>query len=306
MRIVVVGAGAMGMLFGGRLARAGHDVTFVETDAARVAMINAQGVCENDESIPCRAGLPGALRGEADLLILFTKALHTGAAIRANAGLLRTGGVVLTLQNGLGNGAVIGEVVGQENVLVGITNWPADIVGNGRIHVGGTGTVKLWSLDGADRPVVHRVAEILDGARLAATAEPTVEVAIWQKVIFNAALNGVAALTRMTVGQIGDCADTRAVALGMVTEGIAAALASGVTVDAAGVRAQVDFALVHHRDHKASMLQDIEAGRVTEVEAIHGGLLLAARSAGLAVPTLETCTALLRGLDQANQLRRKT
>ncbi|EQB12458.1 ketopantoate reductase family protein [Sphingobium lactosutens] len=301
MKVAVVGAGAMGMLFGGRLARAGHDVMLIDVDAARVSAIDAHGVTENGAAVSCRAFLPGtAPRSMADLLIVFTKATHTVPAIRQNAALLRPGGVVLTVQNGLGNGSAIAAEVGADHVLVGITNWPADLEGHGEIHVSGSGMVKLWSFDGEDRPVVHSIADALEDAGLNASAEPSVDSAIWTKVIFNATLNGIAALTGLTVGQIGDIEPTRALAMRLVAEGVAIAGASGITIDEEEVRSSVAFALTHHRDHKPSMLQDVEAGRRTEVDAIQGALVNAAYRHGIAVPALETCAALLRGIDARN------
>lgn len=298
MKVVVIGAGAMGMLFGGKLAGAGHDVTLIDVDAERVAAIAGHGVVINGDAIACHADLPGAApAGSADLLVVFTKATHTLHAIRQNAALLRDEGVVLTVQNGLGNGATIAAHVGADRVLVGITNWPADLVGHGEIHVGGTGMVKLWSFDGADRPIAYTVASALDNAGLHASAEPSVERAIWEKVIFNATLNGIAALTGLTVGQIGDIDVVRALAMRVVDEGVAVAEASGIAIDAAEVRSAISFALAHHRDHKPSMLQDVAAGRRTEVDAIQGALVDAAHRHGIAVPTLETCAALLRGID---------
>ncbi|WP_171798652.1 MULTISPECIES: 2-dehydropantoate 2-reductase [unclassified Novosphingobium] len=297
MKIMVVGAGAMGTLFGGRLARAGHQVVFVDTDPARVAAIAANGVWENDIPACCAAALPGVAQGETDLLILFTKAQHTAAAMVQNAGALRPDGMVLTLQNGLGNGVAIAGVVGADRVLVGITNWPADLLGHGRIHVAGHGMVKFWSLTGADTPAIHRVAAALAEADLGASAEPSVKVAIWEKVIFNAALNGICALTRMTVGEVGDFAPARDLALQVVAEGITIALANDVAVDGERVRQAVAFAMTHHRAHKPSMLQDVEAGRPTEVDAIQGGLLAAAHRHGMTTHALAHCTALLRSID---------
>ncbi|WCT79251.1 ketopantoate reductase family protein [Novosphingobium humi] len=298
MKVVVVGAGAMGTLFGGRLARTGHQVVFVDTDPARVATIAADGVWENDTPARCEAAMPGVVEGEADLLILFTKSQYTAAAMAQNAGALRPDGMVLTLQNGLGNDVAIADVVGADRVLVGITNWPADLLGHGRIHVAGHGTVKFWSLTGEDRPVIHQVAAALAEADLGATAEPSVKAAIWEKVIFNAALNGICALTRMTVGQVGDFPPARDLASQVVEEGIAIAKANDVAVDDERVRQSVAFAMANHRAHKPSMLQDVEAGRLTEVDAIQGGLLATAHRHSVPAPALSNCTALLRSLDQ--------
>lgn len=305
MKIVIVGAGAMGTLFGGRLARAGHQVVFVDTDNARIGAIAQQGVFENGVAALCEAALPSTLEGVADLLILFTKSLHTALAMKANAAALKPDGLVLTLQNGLGNGEAIAEVVGASRVLVGITNWPADLLDHGRIHVDGAGIVKLWSLTGEDSPALHTVSDALSDAGLSATAEPSVQQAIWEKVIFNAALNGIAALTGMAVGQIGDFGPVRELAMRIVTEGVVVAEAAGVTVEPDKVSASVEFAMEHHRGHKPSMLQDVEAGRPTEVDAIQGGLLKAAIQWGVAAPALETCAALLRGLDHRAAITRK-
>lgn len=304
MKVVVIGTGAMGTLFGSRLARTGHDVTFIDADRERVDVINRDGVAENHEGTAAKAAMPGQVLGTVDLVIVFTKAMFTAAAIEQNLGLIGEDTSVLTLQNGLGNGEKIAALTGADKVLCGITNWPADLVGHGQIHVDGQGTVKLWSLDGTDRPSIHAVATALDDAGLSATAEPEVQRHIWEKVIFNAALNGVGALTRLTVGEIGDFAPSREIALGIVAEGIAIAHGSGVPVDGAAVEASVEFSMANHRQHKTSMLQDVEAGRLTEVDSIHGGLLDAAQAAGVKAPLLHACTSLLRSIDHANGLRR--
>lgn len=298
MKVVVIGAGAMGSLFGGRLARAGHAVVFVDADPGRVDAIAAAGIVENGLATPCRAAVPGTIDSPADLVIVFTKTMFTSAAIEQNPGAIGADTVVLTLQNGLGNAERIAAVVGPERVLLGVTNWPADLVDHGSIHVGGEGTVKLWSFDGQDRPAIYAVVAALDAAGLRASATRDIVAQVWEKVIFNAALNGVAALTRMTVGQIGDFAPTRDLAFAIVEEGLAIAAGQGIALDPAAVRGAVSFALAHHRDHKASMLQDIEAGRPTEVDSIQGGLLDAAVAAGMAVPHLRACTALLKGLER--------
>lgn len=300
MRIVVIGAGAMGSLFGRRLAEAGYVVTLVDADPDRVAAINARGITENGQMTSCTAALPGTPGPAADLVIVFTKATATAAAIAQNAGLVGAETSVLTLQNGLGNAERIAATVSAGQVLTGVTDWPADLLDHGVIHVGGAGTVKLWSLDGADRPAIHAVVAALNAARLAASATPDVVRHIWQKVIFNAALNGVAALTGLTVGRIGDVMSVRQITMRLVEEGIAIAQANGIPVVADEVRASVDFALAHHRSHKPSMLQDIEGGRATESDSIQGGLLRAAMARGVPAPVLETCLALLHGLDVRN------
>lgn len=297
MKIVVVGAGAMGTLFGGRLARARHEVSFVDADLTRVAAINSIGVFEGDQHVVCDAWAPGTFPAAVDLLIIFTKSTHTALAISANVNILKPDGVVLTLQNGLGNDGIIADVIGQGRTLVGMTNWPAHLIDHGRVSVGGEGHVALWAMEDVGKPKALEVAEALDGAGLRARADPEVYVGIWEKVIFNAALNSSTALTGLTVGGVADTAPVRALALRLVEEGIAVAVARGVAVDPARVRQNVMFALEHHRPHKPSMLQDVEAGRATEVDAILGRLVTGGGELRIPTPCLETCAALLKGVD---------
>lgn len=307
MKIAVVGAGAMGTLFGGRLARAGNDVVMIDADPERVAAINIDGLVEND-LIGKVARVPAALAEEtrfaADLILIFTKSLHTASAMAQAAHLLAPGGTVLTLQNGLGNDAAVAGVIGADRVLVGMTTWPADLVGHGRVHVPGEGAVKIWSMTGEHRAAIDLVSSTLNIAALRCSVDADVIAAIWQKVIFNSAMNGVAALTGMTVGLMADFLPARDLIERVVSEGISIARGVGIAVDAASLRSTIADALAQHRGHKPSMLQDVEAGRPTEVDAILGALVAHAASCGVDAPHLLTCASLIRSIDNRSQGKR--
>lgn len=305
MKITVVGAGAMGSLFGGLLAESGHDVTLVDVNAAHLQAIASHGLrLHNDQSDrhirTLRACRPDEADGVPDLVLLFTKTLHTASALAGVAHLLGPDTHVLSLQNGLGNVEAIGQHVATERILIGVTTWPADLVGPGHVHSHGKGVVRLMSADGHARPFVAAVARAIDEAGLACTADAAVWTAIWEKVAFNAALNSICTATHCTVDQLGAVQDGQALAFTVVDEVLAVAQAQGVAVHAEACKARVADAIARHVGHKPSMLQDVLAGRRTEIEAINGAVVAAAAVRGIPVPCTRTLLQIVR-LVQARQ-----
>ena len=302
MRITVLGAGAMGSLFGGLLAENGHDVTLIDINDAHLAAIRSDGLrLQTDVGdrrvtrlIACR---PEAVSGAPDLLIVFTKTLHTASALAGIKQLIGGDTMLLSLQNGLGNVETIGGFVPLEQVLIGVTTWPADMVGAGHVHSHGEGAIRLFSADGVERGAVQRCADALDGAGLRCTADPAVWAAIWEKVAFNAALNSVCAVTGCTVDQLDLLPEGRALALRIVAEVTAVARASGIAADPDKPARNVVHAIAHHHGHKPSMLQDVIAGRPTEVEAINGAVVKAAARLGVPAPCTELMAMLVRLID---------
>nr|WP_314364077.1 2-dehydropantoate 2-reductase [uncultured Achromobacter sp.] len=313
MNIAMLGAGAMGCLFGGLLAESGRQVTLLDIDDAHLEAIRRSGLrLETDQGDRRIHGMtvarPEHHRQPPDLLILFTKSLHTDAALRSVAPLLRAPARVLTLQNGLGNLEAVSRHVDPARILVGMTTWPADLAGPGHVRSHGGGVIRMWPArgsggDGAgdgnvDADVMH-IATVLNDAGLQCEVDPNVWKAIWEKVAFNAALNSLCAVSGCAVGQLANVADGPMLARTVVSEVVAVARASGVDADAAACHASVAHAIAHHRGHKPSMLQDVLAGRPTEIETINGEVVARARAAGVPVPH----TALLLGLVRLIQAR---
>lgn len=305
MNITMLGAGAMGGLFGGLLAESGQRVTLIDIDNAQLNAIRANGLRLDTDAGDRRVEGVAALRPEQavdtpDLLILFTKSLHTDAALRGGAHLLGASTWVLTLQNGLGNLEAVSRHVDPARVLIGMTTWPADLAGPGHVRSHGEGVVRLLPAEGGVSEKVSRFAAVLDAAGLQCQVDPQVWRAIWEKVAFNAALNSLCAVTGCAVGQLDDVPDGPALARAVVAEVIAVARATGVDADAAACQASVAHALAHHRRHQPSMLQDVLAGRRTEIEAINGEVVARAHRAGVPVPNTEMLLGLVR-LIQARQ-----
>ncbi len=298
----MVGAGAMGGLFGGLLAEAAHRVRFVDVEGPHLSALMQDGLLLRTDSgerrIGVDAGTAASFSGTCDLAIVFTKGPHTVAAMRSAALLIGAGTWVLTVQNGLGNDDAIRGVIPAAPIATGMTSWPADLLGPGHVASHGHGSVRIWSAEpgaAADAGMgVQRIASVLSAAGLDCVADPLVEVAIWEKVAFNAAMNSVAAVTRLPVSAMADHPSGRALVSAIIAETLAVARARGLAVDAGRVQRTVDMAFLHHRDHKPSMLQDVLAGRPTEIESINGAIVTYASKLGVDVPVTRTLCELVR------------
>jgi 2-dehydropantoate 2-reductase len=298
MQIFVVGAGAMGCLYGAALAAGGAGVTLIDTNASHVEAINRDGLevetRQGAARLPLPAKLPNEAQGTADLILLFTKTYHSDAALEGVKHLIGEHTHVLTLQNGLGNVERLATRVQRGKVLVGVSTLPADLVGPGRIRSLGEGGTKLYPAFSPETGLAAEVCRLLTNGGLPSQLEPDILEAIWAKAVFNSAMNPLCALTRQTPGFFHAKEESRALISAMVEEGVAAARASGVLIEAAPIHALTEVSMTDHADHEASMLQDIKAGRRTEIDAISGAIAEAAKRKGVATPVTETMWRLVK------------
>ena len=298
MNVFIVGAGAMGCLYAAAFHRSGCDVTLVDVNREHVSAINEKGLDletrAGRETLKLAARLPEQADGTADLILLFTKVFQTDAALSGAAHLIGPQTHVLTLQNGLGNDERVAAHVARERVLVGIASLPADLLGPGRVRSLGEGGSRLYPAFTQDESFARQVAEKLTEGGMLAALEPRIHEAIWEKAIFNAAMNPLCALTRQTPGFFHRHEEARALIHEMVEEGVAAANASGFAISSEPIHALTLVSMTDHADHEASMLQDIKAGRRTEVDSINGAIVRAAGQAKVRTPVTETMWRLVK------------
>lgn len=301
--IAIVGGGALGCYFAARLAEAGLAVTLVDVDRVRLDRIARDGIVLRDDrgarTVPVHAATTAArCKGPVDLVMLFTKGMHTAAAVESVAHLARPGTLAVTLQNGLGNAEIIANIFAPENVLIGMTGVPADLEGANTVSSRGDWDTALGAFvpDGARK--VEAVANLLRNAGFPVDTTSNVHTRIWEKLSFNAAMNAVSTITRRPNGRM-DSEPGRRLLVAVAEEAASVAEALGVQVDAARVRSKILAALVDHRDHQPSMLQDFEAGRKTEIESINGAVVRAGAAAGVATPVNATLADLVRMMESA-------
>ncbi len=298
MKVLVLGSGAMGCLVGAAFHRARGDVTLVDVNAAHVDAINAGGLEVDLRSginrLPIRAKLPSEVREPVDLVLVFTKTFHTQSALEGIAAAIDENTHLLSLQNGLGNDRRLAGFVADEKVMVGASMLPSDLIGPGRIRSHGDGYSRLYPAFGGDPAFAAQVAERLSEGGLETLLDPQIHAVIWAKAIFNAAMNPLCALTRRTPGFLGANPEARATIRAAVDEGVAVAHANGIMVDAGPIHDLTQVSMADHADHQPSMLQDLLAGRRTEIDAINGAIVEAGRAAGTPAPVLETLWHLVK------------
>ena len=298
----------MGSLIGGMLARGGKDVVLLDVDQAHLDAVNADGLTmelgEDTQNIRIPAIKPSELKSPVDLMIVLTKTFHTEAALNDAKGGIGPDTQVLSIQNGLGNGERVAAVVPMERVFIGMNLYPATKLGPGKITSHGRGNIMLWSADGEDRPAAKAIAAELDSGGVACEADADAIKAIWEKICFNTGMNPVAALTRSTVGQMGDHGHD--LVMSIVTESCAIARAAGYAVDEDSVKSTVKMAFREHRGHKSSMFQDMSAGRRTEIDAINGGIADVADRLGIPAPINRTMARLVRLAEESDAAARES
>jgi 2-dehydropantoate 2-reductase len=303
MRIVVVGSGAMGGLFGAKLATAGHDVLLYDTWSEHVAAIERIGLSIDglDNAVVRHrvhaTDQPPAAIGGADLVLVLVKAYDTYEALRPFNGKLHPETFVLSLQNGLGNLEQMRHALpGHHRILIGTTAHGSTVLGPGRIRHAGKGPTVIGdpALVTPPRYDLFPIRSALQKAGFETDIAANVHSAIWTKLISNVAINPTSALTGLRNGELLD--DPRLVTL--METAIAEALA---VMDAAGVPPGIDDFFIHARkvmemtrSNVSSMLQDIRAGRKTEIDAINGAVARLGDELGVATPVNTWLTAMVQ------------
>jgi 2-dehydropantoate 2-reductase len=305
MRICVVGCGAVGSLFAANLAQLDDvEVWAYDTSREHVAAINENGLRLSGAGEV--VGHPRATANPDELPacefgIVATKAMHTEAAIAATAHAFADGSVA-TVQNGLGNEEALAAHV--PRVIRGTTFPAGKIVEPGHVQwdVKGDTTLGPYEPQPAPLDAVERLADACTRAGMPTQAVTDARGPQWRKVIFNASTNPIGALTSLTHGRVCERPDLRALVSGLVNEGKAVAAAQGIVLDA-DPEELIDHAAKPEvaYGHKASMLQDVEARRTTEIDYLNGGIVRFGREHGVPTPLNEAIWALVKGVEESWQ-----
>lgn len=304
MRITVVGAGGIGSVFGGRLAAAGHEVWLVHrrpevVDALRRDGLHLQGPA-GDERIAVGAVCADQTRelGEMDLVLIATKSNDTRVAAETSLPLVRSDTLVVTLQNGLGNVETIADVLGAERTLLGMTYLGAVVLGAATVRMTAAGMTFVGEPVGPLSERAGRLAQTFTVAGLPSEATDRLWEMVWGKLVINAALNATCALTGAD-GQSALESDAARAWIGLVAaETAAIAHALGIALPYPDAAERV---WQHCRDvgpSKPSMLQDMERGRPTEIDAINGAVVRAGRRVGVPTPYNEALVLLVKAREQ--------
>ena len=304
MKIGIVGAGALGCAMGGVLTEAGHEVWLINRNAEQVEAMNRRGLTLRtggiDRTVAVRAATTAAPAGRVDLVIVLVKSFHTAEAMQAATSLLGPETVVLSLQNGLGHEDVLAGIVGRERLLAGKTYVGGTQLAPGHVLAGTVNKLTLIGEPGGGvSERARRVASAFSQAGLDTRVSENIMGAIWDKLLVNVATGALSGITRLPYGLLYQSPELQACAVAAVSEAMAVARASGVTLSIAEpvhawrmAGADLPF------EFKPSMLQSLEKGSVTEIDFINGAVVRQGAKVGVPTPINETLVACIKGIER--------
>ena len=304
MKVCVLGAGSLGCAIGGTLARAGADVTLVNRRQAQVDAICRQGLVLREDSgdtrVQVRAATSAAGIGPMDLVIVLVKSFDTRSAMQGAMSLVGDKTMVLSLQNGLGHEEVLAELVGTERVLAGKTYVGGLLVAPGVVVAGTQGKETLiGELNANGSARADAVARLFNDAGLATTVCADIRATMWDKLLINVATGALSGITGLPYGALYQVPEVEACALAAVAEAMAVARASGIQLSMTDPRAAwVKAASGLPYAFKASMLQSLEKGSVTEVDYINGAVVERGAALGIPTPVNSALVACIKGIER--------
>jgi 2-dehydropantoate 2-reductase len=308
VKIAVLGPGALGCLLAAALYECGEDVTLLDYRPERVETLSHLGLTVHTLAREVRVtpvpAFLAAAAGPFDLVVVAVKAYQTAAAANLLPPLLRPGAMVLTVQNGLGNLEALAQVVGPERLLAGIVFAGATRKGEGEVVHAGSGPITIGA-PAASRVTPAEAASIVEVFRRAGwdcRARQDIEVMLWEKLLVNVGINPLTALLRVRNGALPDMPPAWALAVAAATEAALVARAEGIslTVDPQTRLREVCTATAANL---SSMLQDVLAGRPTEIDALNGQVAARGAAHGLGTPVNYCLTLLLRAATAAIPFR---
>jgi len=299
MKIAILGCGAMGSVYAALLATGGNEVWAVDVWKEHVDTIRDRGLrvegASGDRTVRVNATTDANDVGPSDLVIIATKASGVGAAAQQAAKLVKEDGVILTIQNGLGAGERIAEHIDTSRVMLGIaSNFGAAMRGPGHAWHASMNLICIGEMKGGATDRLDRIVNVWSDAGFKVKGSPDIHRMIWEKLIINCAVSGPSALTGMAVGQLQDCPAAWDVALTCAREADAVARAAGIPLSFDDVDAYLLNFVKTVRAAKPSLLQDHEARRRSEIDAINGAVPVEAAKVGLTAPTNKTVANLVR------------
>ncbi len=304
LKVGIVGAGAIGSLFGGLLQHAGNDVMLVHRDPRVVSAIRKKGVRIREGrktvSAPVRASLAPAELTTVDVVFFTVKAYDTRQAAEMHRGRIGKDSAILSLQNGLGNLETLADVFNSNPILAGSTTEAAFTLGPGLVLHTGKGHTQIGAMQ-AHRPTIcGKVVQELGRAGLPAKSSNNMSRVIWEKAILNSAINPVSAITRLQNGEIPKIRPLRLLMRQVISEGAAIGGAEGIPVEPSRLWRNALRVLKATSKNRSSMLQDVMHGRKTEILQLNGALANLGARHHMATPLNLALTSLVLGFENSN------
>ena len=306
MKIVMLGAGALGSTIGGTLAMGGNDVHFVDMWQEHVDLINKDGLHMTNEKedwyVRVDARTTADTIGEADLVIVLVKSFATKQAVEQlkQTNVIGKNTLVMSLQNGLGNEETIASVIGSENVISGKTYVGGRLIQAGYISAGVQGKwTYIGELNGEITDRIQTVCNVFNDAGLLCEVSDNIKGLIWDKLLINVAAGALCGITRLPYGPLYEEDYIKDVAEAAIQEGIQVAKAAGVVLKSEDP--QYPWVAASEGlpgTFKTSILQSLELKRPTEIDFINGSIVEWGKKYGIATPVNQTLVACVKGIEK--------
>ena len=308
MRIAVLGAGAMGALFGGYLS-ANNEVTVIDLYKPIVDAINEKGVRikEKDDSITLRnpkATSDASSLGHQNLVIVFVKSMFTISALESNKNLIGPDTYIMTLQNGAGHEAKLLKFADRNHVIIGSTQHNSSVIEPGMVNHGGSGITSIGLLDG-NSEVLKPIADNFTKCGFECKTENNVQKQIWKKMFTNTAASSLTALFQVPLGFIHSDKNANWIMSELCREAVMVANKLGLDFQEEEVIEDVEKVLIGAPLGYTSIYADIRDGRKSEVDTISGSVVEAAHDLGLSVPYHEMIVKCIHALEGKNEKNNK-
>ncbi len=304
MKICILGAGALGCALGGVLTEAGNEVWLINRNKAHIEAMSNKGLVLRDggvdRTVQVLASATVVPAGEVDLVVVLVKSFHTGEAMAAAMSLLGSNTVVMSLQNGLGHEDILADIVGRERVLAGKTYAGGTELAPGHVNIGTRGKdTHIGELDGRVTERVRRIAATFTAAGLETTVSDNIMGTIWDKLLVNVATGALSGITGLAYGDLYAVPEVEACAVAAVAETMAVAKASGIQLTTNDPQQPwIKAAAGLPFEFKASMLQSLEKGFVTEIDFVNGAVVRQGARCGVPTPVNQTLVACLKGIER--------
>jgi len=310
MRIVIIGGGAVGLLYAARLLQANRNVQLVTRTDAQAAALRAEGIILHDmqgkklqnkiEAIPSTQPLP-----EADLYFLTVKQTDVPALLPV----LRTipdGAILVAMQNGMGHGEQLSKIICDHFLYVAVNTEGARRISPVEVEHTGKGKLRIgsWKKQGVQEPAIARVLSILNGADIQAEYVDDVEKILWDKLIANALINPLTAIYEVPNGMLVQSEELTGQMRQLFDEATVVADNCGQKFNETTWQEILTICRNTSRN-TSSMLQDLQHGKQTEIEAITGYLVQKAKEHGISTPGHETLRQVIRLKERMNRLSSK-
>ena len=301
MKIAVIGAGAMGSIYGGHLSQ-NNEVYLIDTNQSVVDKINHDGVMlqENGEEVSYQpiAVTSTAEIGKVDLVILFVKSLFSKAALSCNQGMFCEQTYIMTLQNGGGHEDIISEFVSKDRIIIGTTEDNGSVLAPGHVKHGGSGKTNIGMLVDGSYEYLEKLKETFNMCGFVTIIHDNIQELIWSKLFTNVSLSVLTGLLQVNMGYIAQNAHAWSMTECLVKEAVEVSKGLGIEFDEMEILENIKKVSVNNPNGYTSIYADLRDGRRTEVDTISGFVVKASKKCGVPAPTHEFVVEMVHAMEE--------